>query len=95
MLPAIAFAQLPSIPQKNITTPREVLAIVEKAVSWIFAFFFAVVAFYILSAAYTYLTAGGDPAKLASAKNKLIYAAVGIALALVARSAIAVIENFI
>jgi len=40
---------------------------------------------FILYAAFIYLTAGGDPEKVKTASNQLIYAAVAIAVALVAQ----------
>ncbi len=92
---AVAATTPPVTPRKDITSLTDVKTVIDNIVGWVFALFFALAAFYILMAAYDYLTAGGDSKKIDSAKTKIIYAAVGIAVALIARSITVVIENFI
>lgn len=92
---AVAATTPPVTPRKDLTSITDAKTIIDNVVGWVFAFFFALAAFYILMAAFDYLTAGGDSKKIDSAKTKLIYAAVGIAVALIARSVTVIIENFV
>ncbi|MBI4138408.1 MAG: hypothetical protein HY482_02355 [Candidatus Wildermuthbacteria bacterium] len=52
--------------------------------NWIFAIFLAISVIYIVLAAFEFVTGAGDPAKVSGARQKLIYAAVGIGVALLA-----------
>ena len=52
---------------------------------WVFFFFIFLAVLFVLVAAYKYLTAGGDPEKVKAASNMLIYVAVAIIVALLAR----------
>lgn len=62
---------------------------------WVFlALLLAAVAF-VLLAAYRYLTASGDPAKVTTANKTLIFAAVAIAVALLARTVPVIVGSFV
>ena len=52
---------------------------------WLFVFLIVLSVIFAMVAAYKYLTAGGDPEKVKSASNILIYAAIAIVVALFAR----------
>ena len=45
--------------------------------------------------AFQFLTAGGDATKVASARDKLLYAAIGIAVALLSRTIIPIVKMII
>lgn len=64
-------------------------------VRWVYIIFFTVAVLLILLAAFTYLTAAGDEEKLKQARDRLIYAAVAIVVALLAVGFRAIIENFL
>jgi hypothetical protein len=50
---------------------------------------------FIIFAAFSYLTAGGDPEQVSKAKSRIIYAAVAIAVALLAVGFEVIIRNFL
>ena len=52
--------------------------------NWIFAIFLAISLIYIVLAAFQFVTGGGQPEQISAARQKLIYATVGIAIALLA-----------
>ncbi|MEK7510331.1 MAG: hypothetical protein AAB567_02085 [Patescibacteria group bacterium] len=83
--------QLPKGPQ----TGKELLELVKAITDWIFAIFLLTAVIFIILAAFQFLTGGGDPGKLAEARNKLIYAAVAIAVALLARGIPVVVKNIV
>ena len=60
----------------------ELLAIVNTILGWLFAILLIMSAVVILMAAYTYVTSKGDPAKIKEATNMIVYAAIGLIIAL-------------
>ena len=49
-----------------VTSPEGIYNIIEGIAKWIYTIFFAVAVIFILFAAFTFLTAGGDPTKINS-----------------------------
>ncbi|MDP2856268.1 MAG: hypothetical protein Q8N90_04135 [bacterium] len=81
----LAQAQIPSPPPTGlITSVSGVWNFVNTIVKWVYWFFFAMAVLFIVFAAFSYLTAGGDPGKVKKANTQLIYAIVAIAVALIA-----------
>jgi len=103
-LPALALAQsVPTpvapiesnIPQGNITSLQGVLNLFCVVFAWAFYFLIALTVIFVLVAAFKYLTAGGDPEKVKAAGSTLLYAAVAIGIALLARAVPLVIGSFL
>jgi hypothetical protein len=104
VLPALAFAQtLPSpvaptetsVPQGQITSLQGVLQMLCTVFAWAFYFLIVLAVIFIIIAGFKYLTAAGDPVKLESAGTMLIYTAVAIGVALLARAVPLVIGSFL
>ncbi len=53
---------------------------------WIFMGIMFVAVVYIVIAAYTYITANGDPKKVDKANHMLLYAVIGVVVAVLARN---------
>lgn len=81
--PFLALAQTPLPPGKDIGT---VLQIFCTLANWAFTFLVVLAVIFVVWAAFNYLTAAGDPEKVKAASHRLIYAAVAIAVAILARS---------
>ncbi|MEK7658133.1 MAG: hypothetical protein AAB366_03040 [Patescibacteria group bacterium] len=88
---------IPSIPEIGGRTGSVsgLVAIFTDIVKWIYTIFFIVAVMFVIFAAFTYLTAGGDAEKVGNAKSQIIYAAVAIIVALLAVSLQAIIRNFL
>ncbi len=56
---------------------------------------FALVAIFVIIAAFQYLTAQGDPEKTKTAKNMIIYAVVALGIALIAGGISGIVENIL
>ena len=84
VLPILGLAQIQE-PPTPVTSMSEVYDILVKVMRWIFTFLLIFAVIFLFLAAFSYLTAAGDPEKIGKAKNQLIYAIVAIAIALVAR----------
>jgi magnesium-transporting ATPase (P-type) len=94
--PFLAFAQsAPPLPTTNITSPSQVLKLMCDVAGWIFAFLMVLAVIFVLVAAFNYLTAQGDPEKVAGANQALIYAAVAVAVAVVAKALPSVVSGFV
>jgi len=79
--PSIADTGISSVGPTNVSG---LVDVIRNVVKWVYVIFFIIAVLFILFAAFTYLTAGGDSEKVAKAKNQIIYAAVAIAVALLA-----------
>lgn len=103
-LPLLASAQtgeLPggyqgsAVPQSNIVDANGVLSLLCQVFTWAFYILIILAVIFVLVAAFRYLTAAGDPEKVKGAGNTLLYAAVAIGVALLARAVPLIIGSFI
>ena len=92
---AIPEAKELGTPESPIKTPGGLLDAIANIVKWVYIVFFVIAVMFILFAAFTYLTAGGNPEKIKSARTKIIYAAIAIAIALMSVGAVTIIKNFL
>ncbi len=86
---------LPQVPQVGPTTVGGVVDLVRYIVRWVYIIFFIVAVLFILFAAFTYLSAGGDEEKVKTARNMIIYASIAILVALLAVAFEAIIKGFL
>lgn len=70
---------------ETITVGADIINIIDNLANWLFAILLAVAMVFIILAAFQFLTSGGDPARVTSARQSLMYALVGIAIAFLAR----------
>lgn len=59
--------------------------LLDSIINWVFAIMVVVGTIFIVLAAFQFVTGGGDPAKVAEARMKLIWAVLGFAVAILAR----------
>ncbi|MBI4993576.1 hypothetical protein HZC33_01270 [Candidatus Wolfebacteria bacterium] len=87
-----AFAQAGSSPVKSAS---DVYNILGKIVSWMYTIFFIVSVFFVLLAAFKFLTAEDDPEKIKGATKSIMWAAVAVVVALLSVGFGKIIESFI
>jgi len=86
LLPLLALA-VGSVPTTEIlTTPTQIATIIFNLLSWLGGIVMAIALIMLLYAAILFLTAGASETTHSKAKNVLIYAIVGIAVAVMAYS---------
>jgi|SRR3989344_6927297 len=93
-----AIAPLPTGSQPiptGITSAGGFVAAIEVLTDWLFVILTVVAVIFIVLAGLQFITGGGDPAAISAARTKLIWAAVGIGVALLARGLPAAIQNLI
>jgi len=86
LLPFLALAQAGQVPGPLITSPTQISDIVQRALNWIAGIVMTISLVMLLWAAILFLTAGASETAHSKAKNVLIYAIVGIAVAILAFS---------
>ena len=84
---------LPATPPAK--TGAELLTLIDTITNWFFAIFTVLTLIFILLAAFQFVTAGGDEAKLGEARAKLIWAAVGIIVALASKGLVPIIRSIV
>ncbi len=82
-------------PQSDVTSVSDVIVIICKVFGYAFFILIALAALFIILAAFRYLTSGGDPEKAKKAGSTLLYAAVAVGVALLARAIPLVAASFL
>lgn len=78
-----------------VSDPTKIFAILAKIVRYGYTIFFITAVLFILMAAFNFLTAKGDPAKITSARSQILWAIVAIIIAMLSVGAASIISNFI
>ena len=60
---------------------------------WLFYILLIIAAIFIIIAAYYFVTAAGDPEKVKNAKNFVLYALIGVLVALMARGLVSLVKT--
>lgn len=82
-------------PPTDINSFDQIVTLVSDVVRWIYILFFIIAVAIIIFAAFTYLGAGDNPDNAVKARKMITYAAIAIAVALLAVSFRIIIENFL
>ncbi|MBU3964452.1 hypothetical protein KJ562_01890 [Patescibacteria group bacterium] len=84
--PSVGLTPSPTDPP-NID-PNALLAVI---IRYVFGFMIVVVVLMLMISAYMFVTAGGSPEQVGKAKNFLIYALIGLAVAVLARGLVGIV----
>lgn len=79
----------------GITSAQGFIVALRTLTDWLFVILVVVSVIFIILAGLQFITGGGDPAAVSMARTKLIWAAVGIGVALLARGLPAAVQNLI
>ena len=85
-LPFLALAQVGQVPGPIITNPTQISELIQKILNWVGGIVMTISLIMLLWAAILFLTAGASETAHGKAKNVLIYAIVGIVVAILAFS---------
>lgn len=97
-VPAISLAQEPppeDIPTDVITSGEDLLEIIDNITNWIFVILLAVATLFLIFAGFLFVTAGGNPEQTTKARQMLINALIGVAIALGAKGLVAVVKSLL
>ena len=87
--PAMVLAQDEQVPD---LTGDELILALETLIDWLFTILLIVAVIFIVLAAFTFVTASGDPDKVGKARNFVLYALIGVAVAVAARGLVAFVR---
>jgi len=73
----------------------DILEVLNQIINWVFAIFLGIAVLFIILAAFQFLTAGGDSSKVSAARDKLLYAAIGIAVAFLSRAIVPIVSGIL
>jgi hypothetical protein len=79
----------------GIVSAQGVLNFVCTIFSWMFYFLIVLAIVFVVIAAYKYLFSGGSPEKTKGAQNALLYAAIAVAVALLAKGIPSIVASFL
>lgn len=85
VFPAIGLAErIEPLDETALTTPSAIITLIENITKYIFYGVMAIAVLFIIISAFYFLTAAGNPDKVTTARQMLIYALIGVAVALLA-----------
>ncbi|MBU1177159.1 MAG: hypothetical protein ABIG88_01260 [Patescibacteria group bacterium] len=89
------FAAEPTIPDSDITSMDKIIELLDTIVNYFFGIVLAVALFMLLFAGFKWITSSGNEEAIGTARKMLIWALVGIAIALVSKGLIMVIKGLV
>ena len=91
MVPAInVSAQIESPPPD-----LDVMVVLERIVDWLFTILLVIAAISIIIAAYYFVTAAGNPETVSKARNFVLYALIGVAVAVASRGLVWLVRDIV
>ena len=87
----LAQAQGPDIPEINV----DIWEILDRALNWFFGIAIVIAAIMLVYAGFNYVTAAGNEEKIKTATKTLIFALIGVAIALLAKGLPLLIQEFL
>jgi len=88
---SLAQAQEPDIPEINVN----IWELLDRALNWFFGIAIIIAAIMLVYAGFNYVTAGGNDEKIKTATKTLIFALIGVVLALLAKGIPVLIQEFL
>ena len=82
-------------PTTGIQSMQDIINLIDKIGRWVFTALLAVAAIFLVIAGFMWVTAGGNPEQTTKARQMLINALIGMAIALAAQGLITIIKNFL
>jgi phosphoglycerol transferase MdoB-like AlkP superfamily enzyme len=86
-LPVLALAQEQAAPEVDIFDALNTLT------DYLFTLLLIVAVIFLIIAAFTFITASGDPEKVGKARNFVLYALIGVAVAVAAKGLVALVQT--
>jgi len=83
----------PIVAQQGPVTITGWVEVLMTVIRWIYTIVFILAVFFILLAAFFFVTSQGDPEKVTKARNMLMYAVIGIVVALLSFGIVTLVQN--
>lgn len=95
LLPVSVFAQNSTTPTAPIQTVQQLLNLLCNVFGWMFYGLIALAVVMIVVAAFNYVTSNGSAEKVVTANKMILYSAIGIAVALLAKGVPLIVGDFL
>jgi phosphoglycerol transferase MdoB-like AlkP superfamily enzyme len=91
---AVSLLALPVLALAQETAPEvDIFDALETLTNYLFTILLIVAVIFLIIAAFTFITASGDPDKVGKARNFVLYALIGVAVAVAARGLVALVQT--
>jgi hypothetical protein len=74
---------------------KDIMVVLGNILNWMFTILLIVAAFFIMIAAFNFITAAGDPEKVKTARNFVLYALIGVLVAFAAKGLVKLIGTIV
>ena len=91
IVPAIALGAAATTNAPNIN----VMGALANIINWVFAILLIVAAMFMIFGAFSFVTASGDPEKVKTAHQSIMYALVGVAVAVLAKGLVSLVQMIV
>ncbi len=96
MFPFVSLAAATSTPlPPGPQSLGEFIGLLDTIANWIFAVLLGIAVVFIILAALQFVMAGGDPAAVSQARQKLVYAVIGIIVAVASKGIVTVASKIL
>lgn len=96
MVPVMTLAaEQTQIPSTSLDDPGTLIDKIEDIGNWVFTGLLIIAAIFMVVAGYMFVTGGGDPERIKKARETLINALIGVAVAVASKGLVAIIRNII
>jgi len=89
LLPAVVFAD--DGPPATV----DIIATLDNIVDWVFSILVIFAAIMLVWSGFQFVTAGGDSTKVSAAREKVMYALIGIVIAFASRGLVALVQTLV
>ena len=89
------FATFPLTAPTLVTSGSGLVGLVQSLTNWLFVGFLLTAVVFVIMAAFQFLTGGGDPVSTGAARKKLMWAAIAVIIAVLARAVPLVVQKII
>lgn len=84
-----------SVPDTKIETFGDIIDVLDKLVNWLYTILLVVAAGYLVWGGLDYVLGGGEAEKIESGRNKVKYALIGVAVAVVSKGLMNIVINLL
>lgn len=84
-----------SLAQEAPPANLDVMAVLDRIINWLFTILLVIAAMCIVIAGYYFVTAAGNPETTAKARNFVLYALIGVAVAIASRGLVALVKRIV
>jgi phosphoglycerol transferase MdoB-like AlkP superfamily enzyme len=81
--------------QESPPADLDVMEVLEQIVDWLFTILLVIAAISIIIAAYYFVTAAGNPETVSKARNFVLYALIGVAVAVASRGLVSLVRTIV